>query len=266
MYNSEIATGTVYGIYNTSGTSNILATNIYGNNYGLYCEGGTLYAQSNSIHGNSAYGVYNAPCSGNVNAKNNYWGASSGPYNLLTNPFGGGDYVSGNVDYRPYMDQPHYLNFWNGQLLTSVHSKAIKWAWYNSTSTYAASWYAGVSTWNTYGSSVSGVSIATSTTGSTTANLVVQDIATSSSDYFLAVYDPAPTPQFIKFNPFYMNTSTTSIKIFSATHELGHALGLGHSYPGNIMNSYATNTGQTLLGIQDKLDYDYLNSVSPSMW
>ncbi len=37
------------------------------------------------------------------------------------------------------------------------------------------------------------------------------------------------------------------------THELGHALGLTHSYSGNIM--YVINTSQTTLGVQDINDF-----------
>lgn len=57
-----------------------------------------------------------------------------------------------------------------------------------------------------------------------------------------------------------MNKVDSSSKQKSATHELGHALGLGHSYLSNIMLSYSTSIGQTSLGIQDKIDYDYLNA------
>ena len=42
----------------------------------------------------------------------------------------------------------------------------------------------------------------------------------------------------------------------TVAHELGHALGLGHSYLGNIMNSFVT--GATTLGYQDMLDLDTL--------
>lgn len=37
------------------------------------------------------------------NAENNWWGASSGPYHHLTNPFGQGDTVSDNVDFTPWL-------------------------------------------------------------------------------------------------------------------------------------------------------------------
>ncbi len=40
------------------------------------------------------------------------------------------------------------------------------------------------------------------------------------------------------------------------THELGHALGLYHSYLPNIMTPYPAGT--TTLGTQDILDYNYV--------
>jgi predicted Zn-dependent protease len=49
--------------------------------------------------------------------------------------------------------------------------------------------------------------------------------------------------------------SATSIQNIT-THELGHAIGLGHSVPDNVM--YETVVGRTDLGDQDKRDYHFL--------
>jgi hypothetical protein len=261
ILNSEIATTSNHGIYTLSGSTVIIAADIHGNDYGVYRAGGYLSIGSSNIHFNSSYGVYNALGGDNIHAEYNYWGASDGPYHPLWNPFGSGDYVSGDVDFAPYLTQLHYIYAYDGEIVSAVSSKAIQWNWYNSTSTYKDAWYAGMSTWNTYGNSVGGVSISTSTGATSSADLLVLDIASSSSDYFLGQYAPDLSgPDLLRFNPYHMNQATTSVKQFTATHELGHALGLFHSYLENIMNSYATSTVQTSLGTQDTSDYDYLNA------
>jgi hypothetical protein len=96
------------------------------------------------------------------------------------------------------------------------------------------------------------VTIATST-GTSSPVLQLEDIASDSSSSIVGLYDPVA--QKIQFNPYYMDQYDASYKQNVATHELGHALGLWHSYLGNMMNSYTTGT--TTLGVQDKLDYDY---------
>ncbi|NMA94444.1 MAG: hypothetical protein GX974_00210 [Clostridiales bacterium] len=54
----------------------------------------------NQIVGN-AWGVFNATAQV-VDATNNWWGSSSGPYQPLLNPQGKGDQVSDNVDFTPW--------------------------------------------------------------------------------------------------------------------------------------------------------------------
>lgn len=58
----------------------------------------------NQILGNS-WGVFNA--TGQVvDATNNWWGSSSGPYQPLLNPQGEGEQVSDNVDFIPWQTRP----------------------------------------------------------------------------------------------------------------------------------------------------------------
>jgi hypothetical protein len=57
----------------------------------------------------------------------------------------------------------------------------------------------------------------------------------------------------IRFNRFFMDGFTDAQKKMAALHELGHALGLGHSFSNNVMNPFVTS--QTGLGTHDKDDY-----------
>jgi len=69
---------------------------------GIYvCGGSTLEAHFNSIIGNSQCGVLNDG-GGMVDATYNWWGHARGPLHL-TNPFGGGNAVVGDVDFKPWL-------------------------------------------------------------------------------------------------------------------------------------------------------------------
>lgn len=57
----------------------------------------------------------------------------------------------------------------------------------------------------------------------------------------------------IYFNNYYMNGYDTTRRRFVAMHELGHALGLGHSYAGQIMQPYVGSI--QYLQSHDKSDY-----------
>lgn len=53
-----------------------------------------------------------------------------------------------------------------------------------------------------------------------------------------------------------MNARTANENRSTTTHELGHALGLAHSYGGQIMDSVPTS--QITLGAHDQTDYHNL--------
>ena len=113
--------------------------------------------------------------------------------------------------------------------------------------------YASLNTWNNYGSTVGGVTFATDTI-LTTLDLEVRDAGTS-TDWFVGAWDDNYSPNRITLNPYYMSKYDANTQKSVITHELGHALGLGHSVLGQIMNSYTTSV--TSLGSQDMSDYDY---------
>jgi hypothetical protein len=114
-----------------------------------------------------------------------------------------------------------------------------------------------------------GLTIA-STTSLSNSNIVVSDINSSSDLSFVALtflnssstltYDPTSTESMIQFNEYQMGKLTPDQDLETAAHELGHALGLDHSFVGDIMNYYIATPGQTTLGAQDVTDYIYLRN------
>lgn len=257
LNNSEVASSSNNGIYQTSGETSVQVCDVRGNNYGLYRASGRMSIGSSHIHGNSSYGAYseNNFFANNINAQYNYWGAASGPYNLILNPFGSGDAISSEVNFSPFLAQVNYLLVSNrdGGIISGVHNNFIT---YVATSTYMTALYAAVQTWNAQNKVV----IATSTTPSLN-DVLVFNIATTSDTVMVGQYNPLhyDNPSLndtLTFNPYHMSGASDVVRQNVATHELGHALGLGHSYLGNMMNSYVTGT--TTLGYQDILDLDTL--------
>ena len=80
---------------------------VYGNDVGIKVRSsaGGVVVNYNNITGNITYGVENTTTT-TLDAENNWWGDSSGPYYLTTNPDGLGDAVSDNVDYEPWLTVP----------------------------------------------------------------------------------------------------------------------------------------------------------------
>ncbi|MEI6624106.1 MAG: IPT/TIG domain-containing protein, partial [Actinomycetes bacterium] len=72
---------------------------------GAYVQpGSTVKAtvHSNSITGNTEFGIDASTVSTDVDATNNWWGAASGPFNAALNPAGTGNAVSANVLFDPW--------------------------------------------------------------------------------------------------------------------------------------------------------------------
>ncbi|MDD2889617.1 MAG: right-handed parallel beta-helix repeat-containing protein [bacterium] len=58
----------------------------------------------NNITGHKKYGAaYLYFVKKNINARNNWWGDNTGPYQAKTNPGGKGDAVSDSIDYNPWL-------------------------------------------------------------------------------------------------------------------------------------------------------------------
>ncbi len=232
---STVAFGTTYGIKNVAGTVTITNSDIGFNDYGLYLGGGSASVASTTIHDNSVYGIFNNTTN-LINAENNWWATTTGPYNVGSNPTGGGDNVSDSdyLDFDPWIQAIHYTSGTG-----SVNAYEIRYT----TSTTSPQFFNAISTWNALGN----VNIATST-GS-----VDLDISTlSRSDFGWSGQwkgDPGNTDT-LELNTYYYDINKIQNII---THELGHALGLDHSYTGNVM--YAFVSTQTSLGSQDTYDY-----------
>ena len=271
VLDSEIATSTTYGIYQSSGTSTIVGTDIHSqargvslaggasnilyshlhhNTYGLYASGGTASIGSSTMQNNSSYGVLNNGSGSTIDALANYWGHNSGPYHPTLNPSGLGNAVSDDVDFDPWNTEQHYL-----QGIWSVDEGEIRWDFGGSTTTqFAAQWYAAVDTWNALGV----INIATDT-ATTVRDLTLIEVNRSDGDWLTITgawdYDLILADE-LYLNAYNLGGDPDEEIQNTCTHELGHALGLDHSYSGNIMYSYQSS--QTTLGSQDTSDYNYL--------
>jgi parallel beta-helix repeat protein len=118
--NCNIHQNSEYGIYCSYGEPEILQCNIYDNKIGIHSRSSALPIVNNcNIFGNSEFGVQNYG-SISINAENNWWGSTTGPYDPndldgLYNPDGKGDCVSDvihdYVDYEPYLTSgPHIFS------------------------------------------------------------------------------------------------------------------------------------------------------------
>ncbi len=239
----RILYGTTYGVKNVSGTTSIEDSELAYNDTGFYLSGGSAGAiDSNVFHDNTSYGVYN-DTTNVINTENNSWGYDSGPYHSTSSPFGEGDRVSDYVDYDPWTQDLHYLL---GD--DSVDNNEIRWT---GSTQYSDEWDDAVVTWNNLGS----INIAPDD-ASTTADLEVVDV-NDGDLVWVGLYDTVILgPDELYLNQYYLEQNTDDEIQHTITHELGHALGLNHSYTGNIM--YYRQLEQTSLGIQDEYDYNYL--------
>jgi hypothetical protein len=254
LTNSEVSYSKYRAVESDSGTFTMSSTTLSYNPYGFYHGGGTsnIGNRGNLIASSSSYGVYNNTGT-SLNAENIYWPAtttatSTGPYHSTTHTSGNGARVSDNVDYTPWATDRHYLTSYDN----SVDSGEIRWGW-ETAAMYETSLWASIATWNTLGS----INIATDT------DLTVQDLDLYAEDYGKTDWYGQFVPLLfladnMAFNVYYLQYLTSTQVQSVITHEFGHALGLDHSYMGNIMYDYFSTVWQTVLGYQDLIDYDYL--------
>jgi pimeloyl-ACP methyl ester carboxylesterase len=98
--NSKFSNNNI-GIYQDSGNITITASELFNQNMGFYLKYGSATIAKSHIHNNpngGVYSVYGQP----VDARNNYWGDPSGPYNKTSNPGGLGNSVTTGVLFNPW--------------------------------------------------------------------------------------------------------------------------------------------------------------------
>ncbi len=243
LTNAEVATSTTYGIKIGSGSATTTFSLLHDQGYGLAVVGaGTATTSYSNIYNNSSYGMANT--SGvSINAEFNWWGDESGPYNLVENPSGTGNAVSADVDFNPWTGLIHFTTGGGSVLFGEIRYEGDPGA-------YVAEWHKAIKTWNDEGP----INIATST-GSTDLEVSVIDTLDPPWDKLAARWNAYPIVRdTIKLNAAKIGINSDGIQN-TITHELGHALGLDHSFGGNIM--YGTQTTQTTLGLQDISDIHY---------
>ena len=92
------------------GSSNLTISNnvVTGNRVGFYLASSSRdnSAHHNNIYNNSEFGIQADNNNGlTIKAQYNWWGKSSGPYNVTGNQNGNGDWVTGNVHFEPWLDE-----------------------------------------------------------------------------------------------------------------------------------------------------------------
>jgi hypothetical protein len=250
---SIISSSSNYGIYD-DGSTEITDSIITDNDYGIYTENDDTVITNNTIYNNATYGVYyDALFIERVEAEHNYWGDPTGP-NHPANPDGEGQIVADDVDISPFRIDWVCTN-WRCLISSDpdIHDSVeegspdeLRWTIDDPDFDFISPWLDAVDIWDIE----NGVVISSNSLDPT---LYISDISSNSVDW-LAIY--SPTSHSIHFEEGNMGGSNANQKINAAAHELGHALGLGHSYLSNLLYWFITEL--TSLGPQDQADYDFL--------
>jgi len=104
--NSFIGHNYGVGIFQDAGSTTITNSELTGQQEGIWSRGGKITISQSSLHNNTDQAIYNQ--SGpTIDARHNWWGDFSGPYDIsTTTPTGVGDKISGDILYIPFLTAP----------------------------------------------------------------------------------------------------------------------------------------------------------------
>jgi hypothetical protein len=95
-----------YGLYAQTGSNATIRSTVIQSNTiaGIYLvdAGTTISVTGSNISGNGSYGLDNRTGT-QIDARSNWWGAASGPYEPVLNPSGTGDRINGLVLFDPWL-------------------------------------------------------------------------------------------------------------------------------------------------------------------
>jgi hypothetical protein len=245
--NLTLANGTITlnptGIYLGSGTTNLTGNTISNNTTGVYVNGGTVTASLNTFNSpnQTQYAVFNNTA-GTVNFADNSWGNVTGPYNPTDNPGGLGNLISDRVRYIQWHDVVHYIL---NDTSVDVITHEIRWT--GTTTPYTTEWNSAVNVWNSGGGSII---IAPSINR---VDLTAKVEYRTDDPYYQYTGWWNGADDSLTLNSYVLVNKTPPQIQNTVMHELGHALGIAHSYIGNIMEPYQTSLNS--LGGQDRSDY-----------